>query len=178
MAPWPGVLASDTGRSTERRMRMNRDAIEIVHQPAAHTDGDTIVVFRRADVIVAGDVMDTRRFPVIDRQRGGSVNGVIAALNFLVNTAIPNFPLTWREEITYVVPGHGRLSDQTDVAEYRDMVTIIRDRIADGIKSGLTLAQIKAASPTQGYTQRYGGNSGPWTTEMFVDAVYLSLTEK
>jgi glyoxylase-like metal-dependent hydrolase (beta-lactamase superfamily II) len=173
-AAWP----TETFQTGRKYMRMNRDAIEIVHQPAAHTDGDSVVVFRRADVIAAGDVIDTRRFPVIDLTRGGSVNGEIAALNFLVGTAVPNFPLIWQDEVTLVVPGHGRIVDQTDIAEYRDMVTIIRDRIEDGIRSGMSLAQIKAASPTQGYTGRYGAGPGGWTTDMFIEAVYESLSKR
>src|SRR5207244_7196659 len=125
-----------------------------------HTDGDAIVFFRRSDVVVAGDVFDITRFPVIDVARGGGVQGEIAALNRIVDTAIPSVPIVSREEGTIVIPGHGRICDQLDVVEYRDMVTIIRDRIRDLIKAGSTLAQIKAASPTGGHTRRSGQDAG------------------
>ena len=115
-----------------------------------------MVFFRRSDVVVAGDVLDTTRFPVIDVAKGGTVNGVIAALNRLVDLAIPSVPIVSREAGTLVIPGHGRICDQTDVAEYRDMVTIVRDRVRDARKAGMTLAQVKAAAPARGYTQRYG----------------------
>jgi glyoxylase-like metal-dependent hydrolase (beta-lactamase superfamily II) len=147
-----------------------------LHQPAAHTDGDSIVFFRRSDVVVAGDVLDTTRFPLIDVARGGSIQGEIDALNRLVELAIPSVPLVSREAGTLVIPGHGRICDQLDVVEYRDMVTIIRDRIRDLIEEGKTLEQIQATSPARGYARRYGSDSGPWTTKMFVEAVYRSLT--
>jgi cyclase len=114
---------------------------------------------------------------VIDVARGGSIQGEIDALNRLVELAIPSIPLVSQEGGTYVIPGHGRVCDQLDVVDYRDMITIIRDRIQSLIQDGRTLDQIKAASPTQGYTPRYGSDSGPWTTSMFVEAVYQSLTQ-
>ncbi len=160
----------------ERRkyMYLNGEGIEVLHQPAAHTDGDSFVFFRRSDVVAAGDVLDLLRFPVIDVARGGTVQGEIDALNRLIELAIPSVPLVSQEGGTYVVPGHGRLCDQLDVAEYRDMVTIVRDRVQALIKKGLTLDQIQAAKPTQGYTARSGADSGPWTTRMFVEAIYKS----
>jgi hypothetical protein len=115
---------------------------------------------------------------VIDLARGGSVNGEIAALNRLVDLAIPSVPIVSREAGTLVIAGHGRICDQTDVAEYRDMVTIVRDRIRDLRKAGMMLAQVKATSPTRGYTKRYGVDSGPWTTDNFVEAVYQSLAQE
>ena len=141
-------------------MYLNGEGIEIFHQPAAHTDGDAIVFFRRSDVVVAGDIFDTTRFPVIDIAKGGSIQGEIAALQKLVDTAIPSVPIVSREEGTLIIPGHGRICDQLDVVEYRDMVTIIRDRIRDLMKQGLTLEQIKAASPARGYMRRYGSDTG------------------
>ena len=173
-AAWP----TETFHQPRRYMYFNGEGIEVLHQPAAHTDGDTVVFFRRSDVVVAGDVFDTRRFPMIDVTKGGSIQGEIDALNRIVDLAIPSIPFDWRDEGTYVIPGHGRLCDQPDVVEYRDMVVIIRDRIQALIKQGKTLAQIKAASPTQGYNSRYGANSGSWTTAMFVEAIYKSLTQE
>ena len=87
-------------------------------------------------------------------------------------------PFDWRDEGTLVIPGHGRLLDQLDVVEYRDMVVIIRDRIRAMVKQGKTLEQVKAASPAQGYKSRYGADSGPWTTNMFIEAIYRSLTQE
>jgi glyoxylase-like metal-dependent hydrolase (beta-lactamase superfamily II) len=156
-------------------MYLNGEGIEVFRQPAAHTDGDAIVFFRRSDVVVAGDVFDTRAFPVIDVAKGGTIQGEIAALQKLVETAIPSGPIVSREEGTLVIPGHGRLCDQLDVVDYRDMVTIIRDRIRDLMKQGLTLEQVKAASPARGYTRRYGSDTGSWTTNDFVDAIYQTM---
>ena len=159
-AAWP----TETFYQPRRYMYINGEGIEVLHQPAAHTDGDSVVFFRRSDVVVAGDIFDTTRFPMIDVAKGGSIQGEIDALNRIVDLAIPSIPFDWRDEGTYVIPGHGRLCDQPDVVEYRDMVVIIRDRIQAMVKQGKTLAQVKAASPTQGYNRRYGADSGPWTT--------------
>ena len=171
-AAWP----TETFYQRRRYMYLNGEGIEVLHQPAAHTDGDSVVFFRRSDVVVAGDILDTRRFPMIDVAKGGSIQGEIDALNRIVELAIPSIPFDWRDEGTYVIPGHGRLCDQPDVVEYRDMVVIIRDRILALVKQGKTLEQVLAASPTQGYNSRYGTDSGPWTTAMFVEAAYKSLT--
>jgi cyclase len=159
-------------------MYLNGDGIEIMHQPAAHSDGDSIVFFRRADVIVTGDILDTTRFPVIEIDRGGTIQGELDALNRLLELAIPPFPLVWLEDRTLLIPGHCRVCDQADLLDYRDMITIIRDVIQDMINRKMTLEQIKAANPTKGYNRRYGSEVGPWTTNMFVEAVYKSLTAK
>ena len=170
-AAWP----SETFNQPRKYIYLNGEGIEIFHQAAAHTDGDAIVFFRRSDVVMAGDTFDTTRFPVIDIAKGGSIQGEIAALQKLVDTAIPSVPIVSREEGTLIIPGHGRVCDQLDVVEYRDMVTIIRDRVRDLMKQGLTLEQVKAASPARGYTRRYGSDSGSWTTNDFVEAVYRSM---
>ena len=170
-AMWP----TETYDQKRKYMYLNGEGIEVLHPSSAHTDGDSIVFFRRSDVVAAGDILDLTRFPVIDVARGGGVQGEIDALNRLVELAIPSVPLVSQEGGTYVVPGHGRLCDQLDVVEYRDMVTIIRDRVQDLMKKGQTLDQIKAAAPTAGYNARYGSTSGSWTTSMFVEAVYNSL---
>src|SRR5262249_25494339 len=172
-AAWP----TETFNQARKYMYLNGEGIEIFHQPRAHSDGDSIVFFRRSDVVVAGDVLDTTRFPFIDVAKGGSIQGEIAALQKLVDTAIPSVPIVSREEGTLIIPGHGRLCDQLDVVEYRDMVTIIRDRIRDLMKQGLTLEQIKAASPARGYTRRYGSDTG-WTTNNFIEAVYRTIDRK
>jgi glyoxylase-like metal-dependent hydrolase (beta-lactamase superfamily II) len=170
-AAWP----TETFDHARKYLYLNGEGIEVFRQPNAHTDGDVIVFFRRSDVVVAGDILDTTRFPVIDVARGGTIDGEIAALNRVVELAIPSVPIVSREAGTVVVPGHGRLCDQLDVVEYRDMVTIIRDRVRDLAARGMTLDQVKAASPARGYTRRYGADTGAWTTDQFVEAVYRTL---
>jgi cyclase len=178
-SPFPvGAWPTETFDFPRKYMYLNGEGIEVLHQPAAHTDGDVLIFFRRSDVVVAGDILDLTHFPVIDVARGGTINGEIAALQRIVDLAIPSVPIVSREAGTLVVPGHGRVCDQLDVVEYRDMVTIVRDRIRDLIKAGMSLDQIKAASPARGYTRRYGSDSGPWTTNNFVEAVYRSLVQE
>ena len=179
IAPFPtGSWPSETFDGRRSSMYLNGEGIETLHQPSAHSDGDSVVFFRRTDVVMAGDIIDARRFPVIDITRGGSIQGEIEALNRLVDIAIPSFPLVWREGGTYVIPGHGRVYEQGDVIEYRDMLTIIRDRIRALIDDGATLEQVQEAQPTRGYTQQYGSDAGSWTTEMFVEALYNSLQQE
>lgn len=173
-AAWP-TETFETGR---RYVYLNDEGIEIVHHPAAHTDGDATVFFRRSDVIVAGDIFDMTRFPVINLERGGSLQGSLQALNRLIATAIPSLPDVSREVGTSVIPGHGQVGDQFDLLDYRDMLVIVRDHVQDLIEKGMTLEQVKAANPTQGYRRRYGSDEGDWTTDMFVEAVYRSLVEK
>jgi glyoxylase-like metal-dependent hydrolase (beta-lactamase superfamily II) len=156
-------------------MYLNGDGIQVIHQPAAHTDGDTIVFFRRGDVIATGDIIDTTRFPFIDVKRGGTLQGELDALNRLMDLSIHNLPLQWYADRTFMVPGHGHVYDKLDLLEYRDAITVVRDRVQDLIDQGRTLAQVKAANPTLGYRSQYGTDSGPWTTDMFVEVVYNEL---
>jgi cyclase len=153
----------------------NGEGVQMIHAPAAHTDGDTMVWFRGSDVISTGDVFTPSSYPVIDLERGGSIQGTIDALNHILDMTIPEFRL---EGGTMVVPGHGHLCDAADVAYYRDMATIIRDRIQASIKKGMTLGQIRESRPTLDYDGIYGASTGPWTTDMFIEAVYKSLTQK
>jgi len=174
-SPYPvTAMPTETFDDPRKYMYLNGEGIEILHQPAAHTDGDVLVFFRRSDVVAAGDVVDTNRFPAIDVARGGTITGEIAALNRLVDIAIPSVPIVSRDAGTLIVAGHGRICDQYDVAEYRDMVTIVRDRVRDLKKTGMTLNQVKAASPARGYIRRYGAESA----DKFVEAVYQSLPQE
>jgi glyoxylase-like metal-dependent hydrolase (beta-lactamase superfamily II) len=159
-------------------MYLNGEGIQIIHQPAAHTDGDTIVFFRRGDVIATGDIVDTTRFPLIDVSRGGSIQGEIDALNRLLDLSIHNLPLQWYADRTLLVPGHGHVYDKLDLLEYRDAITVVRDRIQDLVDQNRTLAQVRAANPTLGYRSQYGSDSGPWTTDMFVEVVYNELVAR
>ena len=168
---WP----SDTYFTREKKLFFNGEAVLLSHIPAAHTDGDTMVYFRRSDVISAGDMYVTTSYPIIDLQRGGNIQGILEALNRMIDISVP---ADKQEGGTYIIPGHGRVADQADLVEYRDMTTIIRDRIADGVKKGLSLEQVKAAQPTLDYDGVYNKPGGFWTADQFIEAVYKSLSAK
>jgi cyclase len=170
-----GAWPNETYTAKIRSMYLNNDGIQVMRQLGAHSDGDSIVLFRRADVIATGDILDLRQFPAIDAANGGSIQGEIDALNRLLELTIPAMPLVLKEGRTLLVPGHGRVSDYGELVEYRDMVTVIRDLVQDMVDKGMTAAQVKTANPTKGYRQRFGADSGPWTTDMFVDAIYSGL---
>jgi glyoxylase-like metal-dependent hydrolase (beta-lactamase superfamily II) len=148
----------------------NGEGIHLIHQKSAHSDGDTVVHFRGSDVISAGDTLSTMSYPTFDIAKGGSINGIIASLNNLLDLAIAEYQT---EGGTLIIPGHGRVCDSADLATYRDMVTIIRDRVQDAIKRGQTLEQVKAARLTKDYDPRYDVPN--WTKDQFVEAVYRSL---
>jgi glyoxylase-like metal-dependent hydrolase (beta-lactamase superfamily II) len=164
-AAWP----TSTYFTDKKTMFVGEDPIEILAQPAAHTDGDSIVFFRHADVISAGDVFMTDRYPAIDLARGGSVQGSIDALNRLLDIAIPRFN---QQGGTLIIPGHGRLCNESDVVEYRDMVTIVRDRVKRMVEARMSLEQVKAARPTLDYDGVYGA------PDAFVEAIYRDLSRK
>jgi cyclase len=181
---WP----SETFDQERKSLFFNGEGIEILHQPAAHTDGDTVVFFRRSDVVLAGHILDATRFPVIDVARGGSIQGEITALNRLIALAIPagpylgapNGPIDRSDAAlpggTEILTSRGRVYRQIDVVNYRDMVVIISDTIQHMIDQQMTLQQIKAAGPAKAWEPQFGAMSGPWTTNDFVEAVYSSLT--
>ena len=183
---WP----SETFADKRKYFSFNGEGIEVFHQPAAHTDGDTVVFFRRSDVVVAGHVLDATRFPVIDLARGGSVQGEIDALNRVIELAIPAGPylgipngaIATADAVlpggTEVLTGRGRVYRQIDVVNYRDMVVIISDTIRHMIDQKMTLDQIEAAAPAKAWAPQFGATSGPWTTNDFVEAVYRSMTKK
>jgi glyoxylase-like metal-dependent hydrolase (beta-lactamase superfamily II) len=148
----------------------NGEAVQIYSEAPAHTDGDSIVFFRGSDVISAGEVFSTVGYPVIDLARGGSIQGEVKALNHLLELTVPEMS---QEGGTMVIPGHGRLCDEADVTEYRDMVTIIRDRVADLIEKGKSLSEVKAARVTRDYDGHY--SQPGWTGEMFAESIYKSL---
>lgn len=168
---WP----SETFTSRVRSMYLNNDAVMVYRMTGAHSDGDTVVLFRKADVIATGDIIDLRSFPVIDPAKGGSIQGELDALNRLLEMTVPAMPLVLKPGRTLLIPGHGRVSDYAELVEYRDMVTTVKDNIEALVKKGLTLEQVKAANPTAGYRARWGKETGPWTTDMFVEAVYNGL---
>jgi glyoxylase-like metal-dependent hydrolase (beta-lactamase superfamily II) len=155
-----------------RDFYFNGEAIFLYHAPNAHSDGDIIVYFRGSDVLVAGDVFVTTQYPVIDLDAGGGIDGYIAGLNTMLEVAVPAY---LQEGGTYVIPGHGRVGDEADILTFRDMLVIVRARIADLIAQGRTLAQVQEARPALDYDLRYGNDNGEWTSADFVAAIYTDL---
>jgi cyclase len=154
----------------------NDEPVVLRHIPAANTAGDTMVFFRKSDVIATGEIFNETSFPIIDIEHGGGINGVLEGLNELLEYMVPKHN---QEGGTMVIPGHGRIGDEHDVLEYRDMCTIIRNRVQNAINKKMTLAQIKAAKPsfTYEYELRFGNNKA-WTPDQFVEAIFKSLTAK
>jgi cyclase len=165
---WP----TDTYVSGQKEVFFNEEPVIARWQPAAHTDGDSLVIFRRSDVVAAGDIFNTDSYPFIDVERGGGIQGEIDALNNIIDIAVPKHE---EEGGTYIIPGHGRISDEFDVVEYRDMVTIVRDRVQHAIKKGMTWDQIKTAGFTKDYDARWSAQDGPGTAANFVSSIYRSL---
>jgi glyoxylase-like metal-dependent hydrolase (beta-lactamase superfamily II) len=168
-AAWP----YNTYSTPQKRLYFNGEPVVIMHQ-AATTDGNSIVLFRRSDVVSTGDLLDLTGYPIIDLKAGGSVQTIVEGLNRLIGITVPAANAAGG---TLVIPGHGRISDHAEVVYYRDMITIIRDRIQDMIRKGMTVEQVKAARPTRDYDARYGRETGGWTTDMFVEAAYQSLSK-
>jgi cyclase len=166
---WP----DNTYSTPFKRLYFNDEPIIITHM-TANTDGNSVVLFRRSDVISTGDLLDLTRYPLIDIEAGGSIDDFIVALNDLISLAVP---VANSGGGTLIVPGHGRVADHAEVAAYRDMMVIVRDRIKDMIDRGMSLEQIQEAGPTRGYDAQFGAERGPWTTRMFVEAAYRSLTD-
>jgi glyoxylase-like metal-dependent hydrolase (beta-lactamase superfamily II) len=155
--------------------RFNGEAVQIYHPHSANTDGQLIVMFRESDVIVAGDVVDMTTYPIIDAARGGTIDGELVSLNKVIEMAVPS---KQADGGTLIIPGHGRLCDQTDVVLYKNMITIIRNNIQYYKNQGKTLQEVLALKPTEGYDQRWGRTTGGWTTRDFVTAVYETLPAK
>jgi cyclase len=168
----PAALPTDTFFNEQRDMLFNGEAVQMFHQPKAHTDGDIIVLFRHADVLSTGDLFTTVMYPFIDEANGGTIDGYIKALNNIIAITVPS---NVNEGGTMVIPGHGRLSDEQDVIEYRDMVTIVRDRIKEYVKRGMTIEQVKAKKPTLDFDARYGSDTGFWTTSKFIEVIYRQM---
>ena len=166
------TLIMETYYGDSKVLYFNGEAIEIIKAPNAHGDSDSLVFFRGSDVVVAGDVIDTRGFPHFIAAEGGSVTGLLAALNRILDITVA---ANRGQGGSLVIPGHGRLYDEADVAEYRDMFAIVRDRIQQAVTSGATLDAVKASDPVLDYSGIYGAGAGAWTAEKFVEAVYSDL---
>jgi cyclase len=169
-AAWP----TETFITKKREFLFNDEAVQIIHEPDAHTDGDSIVFFRKSDVLATGDLFTTVMYPFIDVANGGTIDGYINALNAIMDITVAS---NVNEGGTLVIPGHGRLADEQDVTEYRNMATIVRDRIKEYVKRGMTLEQVKAKKPTLDFDPRYGSDTGFWTTSMFIETVYKQMAE-
>jgi glyoxylase-like metal-dependent hydrolase (beta-lactamase superfamily II) len=168
-AAWP----TDTFFTSRNDLFFNGEAVQMLYQPHAHSDNDVLVYFRKSDVIVTGEVYINTTFPVIDRSQGGSLEGIVAALGRIIELTVPRDK---QEGGTYVIPGHGRIADEADVVEYFDMMAILRDRLQDAVKKGMSLAQVKAAGLARDYEGRYGAAEGASTTDAFIEAAYRSLS--
>ena len=168
-----GAWPDNTYSTPQKRLFFNDEPVVIVRL-TANTDGNSIVLFRKSDVVSTGDLFDLTGYPLIDLKAGGSIQAIVDSLNRLIDITVPEANAAGG---TLVVPGHGRISDHADVVYYRDMVSIIRDRIQDMIRQKMTLAQVKAGRPTREYDARYGKQTGAWTTDMFVEAAYQSLSK-
>ncbi|MDA9909298.1 MBL fold metallo-hydrolase [Gammaproteobacteria bacterium] len=177
-------LASDENVSTElwptltyfsdkKDIFFNGEGVRIIHQPNAHTNGDSIIFFRKSDVITTGDAYITSFYPFIDMSSGGTLQGFIDASNAIIDLIIPEYG---QDGGTLVIPGHGRLSDIGDVINWREMLTIVRDRIKDMKDRGMSLEEVLAAKPTRDYDPRWAGQ-GIFSTENFVTAAYMTLED-
>jgi glyoxylase-like metal-dependent hydrolase (beta-lactamase superfamily II) len=164
---WP----TETYFVSEWSLFSNGEAVQLFHVPVAHSDGDTIVFFRRSDVVSTGAIFDAAGYPRFDASRGGGIDGIIEGLNRVLDLTVPGEN---QEGGTVVIPGRGRLCDETDVANYRDMVTIVRDRVRALVSKGLTLDEVTRAKPTSDYDGIYGGPR-EWSGDMFVEAIYRDV---
>jgi cyclase len=165
-------LPLNTFFESQRDFSFNGEAVFLIQAPGSHSDGNVFVYFRGSDVLVAGDLFTTTQYPVIDRAAGGSIDGFIDGVNAMLDIAVPKY---LQEGGTYIIPGHGRVCDEADLLEYRDMLQIVRDRIGDSVQKGMTLAQVQATKPALDYDTRYDGS--PWTSAMFVTAAYESIKQ-
>lgn len=172
LAAWPTEVFLE---GEAKNFFLNDEAVQVFRQPAAHSDSDSMVLFRRSDVVVSGEIFDLTRFPVIDVEKGGTIQGELDALNALMHLAVSSAPLPYKHGGTRIIPAHGRIAEQAEVVEYRDMVTIIRDRVQALMKEKKTLAEIQAANPAAGYRTRFGADSGDWTTAKFIETIYRTV---
>ena len=170
-AAWP----NETFFGKKREFLFNGEAVQIIHEPNAHTDGDSVVFFRKSDVLSTGDLFTTVMYPFIDVANGGSIDGYVNSLNAILDITVAS---NVNEGGTMVIPGHGRLSDEQDVIEYRDMVTIVRDRIREYVKRGMTLDQVKAKQPTLDFDARYATTNDFWTPATFIEVIYKEMAAK
>lgn len=172
--PTPQIAWPDNPYATPQKRFYFNDEPVVIMNLRANSDGNSVVLFRKSDVISTGPLLDLTRYPLIDVKAGGSLAAIVDSLNRVIDLTVPAANAAGG---TLVIPAHGRISDHAEVVYYRDMTYIIRDRIKDMIGKKMTLAQVKAARPTRDYDARYGSTTGTWTTDMFVEAAYQSLSK-
>ncbi|WP_394749158.1 MBL fold metallo-hydrolase [Spongiimicrobium salis] len=153
---WP-VITFDEGF----KMYLNNEEIQMIHGPAAHTDGDAFVYFKKANIIHAGDTFVRYGFPFIDAYSGGSIDGMIDVLGKIIAMA---------DENTIIIPGHGALAKEADVAEVRDMLIATRKIIVDAKKAGRSKEELMKSDILADYEKRWSGNF--INTERFIQLVY------
>ena len=145
-------------------LHMNGEDIQLIAVPVAHTDGDTMVKFPTADVIMTGDFYRSVGFPNIDRANGGTLNGMLAGLQAVVDNAGPS---------TRIVPGHGAIVDRSAVAAHRQMIMAIRDKVAALVQQGKTQEEVAAAKPTSDYDAKVP--QADTTSARFVGQLYAEI---
>ena len=150
----------------------NSEAVVIYQTPAAHTDSDSVVFFRRSDVISTGPIYTPGRYPVIDIERGGTITGLIEAVYRVLELAVPD---NFSSDGTVIIPGRGRLAEESDLGEYRNMLVIIKDRILGMKNKRMTLQQIQASRPSLDYDTEYHATLAE--ANRFVEAIYRTLPE-
>jgi cyclase len=165
-------LPLNTFFESGRDFYFNGEAIFLRHVPRAHSDGDIFVYFRGSDVLVAGELFVTTRYPIIDLAAGGGIDGFVEGLNAMLDIAVPAY---LQEGGTFIVPGHGRVGDEADLVSFRDMLFIVRARIAASLAEGKTLAQVQESRPALDYDPRYADDNGQWSSAEFVEAIYRDL---
>jgi glyoxylase-like metal-dependent hydrolase (beta-lactamase superfamily II) len=165
---WP----TESFAEPRKDLYLNQEGIFIYRERAAHSDGDSVVLFRGSDVLVTGKIIDTNRYPVIDTAKGGSIQGEIDALNHVLDLSVRPLPFFYQGGGTTIVPGNGHIYDYFDLVDYRDMVVVVRDTVEDMIRRGTTLDEIKAANPAKAYEGLYGA------PDDFVEAIYKGLISK
>jgi cyclase len=162
--PAPAAALPIVTYTSTMTINMNGEEIRLIPVPAAHTDGDTMVRFQTADVIMTGDFYRSIQFPNIDRNNGGTLNGMLEGLKAVADLAGPN---------TKIIPGHGPIVDKAAVTAHRDMIIALRDKVAPLVRQGKTQEEVVAAKLTADYDTRV---SNPGTTgDRFVGQMYAEL---
>ena len=166
LASPPGALPIVTF-SDAVTFHINGDDVTAFHLPAAHTDGDAAVYFRRANVVHLGDVYVRYGYPFIDLSSGGSLSGMVRGVDHVLSLI---------NDSTKVIPGHGATGDRTALRAYRDMLATVRDRVHRQVKSGASLEQVLASKPTAAFDAAWGG--GFIKPDDFVRFAYADVPQR
>jgi glyoxylase-like metal-dependent hydrolase (beta-lactamase superfamily II) len=153
--------------NTPTAIHMNGEDIQLIPVRAAHTDGDTMIFFPGQNVLMTGDFFRSLGYPNIDRANGGSLDGMLAGIGAAIGLCGPD---------TKVVPGHGAITDRNGLMVHRDMILVMRDRVAKQIRQGKTLEEVVAAHPTADYDSKIPGVAQ--TNDRFVGQLYAELKGK